>query len=175
MLIAGAGGFAKEVLETFMELKTTDRIVFYDDFNLDAPDLLFNKFTVLRSKNDVIDFFNKGNRQFVLGIGNSINREKLTKLFSSSVTIGIGCIVYFNAIICHDCEIGDYVEISPNATVLGKCKIGSFTQIGSNATILPGIEIGENVIIGAGAIVTKNVSNNCVVIGNPGEVINLNK
>ncbi len=40
-------------------------------------------------------------------------------------------------------------------------------SIGSNATILCGITIGEGALIGAGAVVTKDVPDNCVVVGNP--------
>lgn len=50
--------------------------------------------------------------------------------------------------------------------------IGKRVSIGSGATILCGIKIGENAIIGAGAVVTKDVPNECVVVGNPAQVIN---
>lgn len=33
------------------------------------------------------------------------------------------------------------------------------------------IEIGNNVIIGAGAVVSKNVPDNCTVVGNPAYII----
>jgi acetyltransferase-like isoleucine patch superfamily enzyme len=41
--------------------------------------------------------------------------------------------------------------------------------IGSNATLFP-VVIGENVIVGAGSVVTKDVPDNCKVVGNPAEV-----
>lgn len=49
--------------------------------------------------------------------------------------------------------------------------IGENCWIGGNAIILPGITIGNNVVVGAGAVVTKNVSDNCVVVGNPARVV----
>ena len=42
--------------------------------------------------------------------------------------------------------------------------------IGSNATLMP-VTIGENSIVGAGAVVTKDVPDNCVVVGNPAKII----
>lgn len=41
MLIVGAKGFAKEVLEVVYQLNQLDNLVFYDDVNTDAPDKLF--------------------------------------------------------------------------------------------------------------------------------------
>ena len=43
--------------------------------------------------------------------------------------------------------------------------------IGANATILPGVRIGRNALVGAGSVVTKDVKSECVVVGNPAEVI----
>jgi acetyltransferase-like isoleucine patch superfamily enzyme len=43
--------------------------------------------------------------------------------------------------------------------------------IGSNATLLPNICIGNNVTIGAGSVVTKNIPDNCLVMGIPAKVI----
>lgn len=45
--------------------------------------------------------------------------------------------------------------------------------IGSNATLLP-IIIGENALVGAGAVVTKDVPDNCIVVGNPARIIKRN-
>ncbi|MCF7861329.1 acetyltransferase [Candidatus Woesearchaeota archaeon] len=44
-------------------------------------------------------------------------------------------------------------------------------KIGARCTILPGVEIGENSLIAAGSLVTKNVPQNCVVMGSPAKVV----
>ena len=43
--------------------------------------------------------------------------------------------------------------------------------IGTNTTILPNVRIGSNVIIGANSLITKDVPDNCVVVGTPAKVI----
>ena len=43
--------------------------------------------------------------------------------------------------------------------------------IGTGAIISMGVEIGENAIVGAGAVVTKNVTDNCTVVGIPAKPI----
>lgn len=207
MLIIGAGGFAKEVLEICRQLQNAGDIVFFDDVNIKDNDVLYNQFPIFRTHREVIDFFKKNGNHFTIGIGNPILRYKVCKKFedwggdllsvvspfarvghfdckigigcnilsnsniSNSVLLGKGCIVYYNVVITHDCEVGDFVELSPGATLLGRSRIGDFTQIGANATVLPDIEIGRNVMIGAGAVVTKNIPDNCIAAGIPAKII----
>jgi acetyltransferase-like isoleucine patch superfamily enzyme len=71
----------------------------------------------------------------------------------------------------HDCIIGEFVEMSPGAHVSGNCRIGSYSILGTNATVLPNVNIGTNVIVGAGSVVTKDVPDNCVIVGSPAKII----
>lgn len=49
--------------------------------------------------------------------------------------------------------------------------IGNNCIIGVNSIILPGIKIGNHVVVGAGAVVTKDIPDNCIVVGNPAKII----
>lgn len=207
MLIVGAKGFAKEVLEIINQTNQLENLVFFDDVNDDIKGDLYEIFPILKTTNEVTDYFNRIDNRFTIGIGNPVLRKKLFDKFTSlggvftstisplanvgsfdvhighgtnilpgviisnSSKIGMGCIVYYNSIITHDCEIGDFVEISPSVTLLGRSKVGSYSQIGSNATILPDKIIGKNVIIGAGSVVTKDIPDNCVAVGTPAKII----
>ena len=95
----------------------------------------------------------------------------VNSVFSNSVILGKGCIVYYNVLITHDCIVGDFVFLFPVVTLLGHVQVGAFTQIGANATILPKVKIGKNVIVGAGSIVTKDVPDNCLVFGSPARIV----
>ena len=49
--------------------------------------------------------------------------------------------------------------------------IGDNVIVYAGAKIIGGITIGDNCIIGAGAVVTKDIPNNCTVVGNPARII----
>lgn len=207
MLIVGAKGFAKEVLEILHQMNQIENLFFFDDVNNEIKGSLYGEFPILKVETEVLDYFGKIDNRFTLGIGNPVLRKRLCDKFTSlggvftstvsplanigsygvqigdgtnmlsgvivsnSSILGSGCIVYYNTIITHDCNIGDFVEISPSVNLLGRCKIGSFSQIGSNATILPDRIIGKNVVIGAGSVVTQDLPDNCVAVGNPARII----
>lgn len=207
MLIIGAKGFAKEVLEVVHQLNQLDNLVFYDDVNNNIPEKLFNQFPILKNIEQAKIYFKTIDNRFTIGIGNPVLRKKLydkfsaiggiftstisplasigtydvkigegcnilsDAIFSNSSRIGIGCLIYYNTVITHDCIIGNFVEMAPSVTVLGRCFIGDYSQIGANVTILPDVKIGKNVIVGAGSVVTKNVPDNCVLVGTPAKII----
>ncbi len=78
--------------------------------------------------------------------------------------------------------IGKNCNISPGVTVgqanRGKNKgyptIGDNVYIGPGAKIVGKVKIGNNVAIGANCVVTRDVPDNAVVVGVPGEVISYN-
>ena len=51
---------------------------------------------------------------------------------------------------------------------------GNNVSIMANAVVFGNIKIGNNVVIGAGSIVTKDVPDNCTVVGNPARIIRRN-
>jgi len=52
--------------------------------------------------------------------------------------------------------------------------IGSNVDIGVNVTIIGNISIGDNVTIGAGSVITKDIPDNCNVVGNPAYIVRRN-
>jgi sugar O-acyltransferase (sialic acid O-acetyltransferase NeuD family) len=86
-------------------------------------------------------------------------------------TVGRCVTIYPGTYVGHDCEIKDNVEISPRACLAGSVIVHSDTFIGMNATILPHVRVGRNAVVGAGAVVTKDVSDDCVVAGNPARLL----
>lgn len=89
----------------------------------------------------------------------------------SNVELGNFCIINNNAIVHHDCKLGDYVTVSPSATICGNVYIGDLCFIGANAVIKEKIMICDNVTIGAGAVVVKDITEPGVYVGNPARKI----
>jgi acetyltransferase-like isoleucine patch superfamily enzyme len=53
----------------------------------------------------------------------------------------------------------------------GDIIIGDDVWLGFGVIVLNGVHIGNGAIVGAGSVVTKNISENCIAIGNPARVI----
>lgn len=49
--------------------------------------------------------------------------------------------------------------------------LGDNVDVGANVVVIGGVRIGNNVKIGAGAVVTKDIPDNCTVVGNPARII----
>ena len=81
--------------------------------------------------------------------------------------VGKGCIINTSAVIEHECQLSDYVHISPKAALAGGVSIGRCSWVGMGATIIQNIEIEQEVVVGAGALVIKNITNSLVVGGVP--------
>lgn len=207
MIIIGAQGFAKEVLEVVNQLNIIEKLAFYDDVNKDLRGNLYNKFPILKTTDEVLNYFETIDNRFTIGIGNPVLRKNIHDKFvalggvftstisplanignfgnlidvgcnimtgtiiTSDVVIKKGCLINLNCTIGHDSVLGEFVETSPGAAVSGNCTLGDYSVLGTNSTILPKINIGKNVIVGAGAVVTKDIPDNCVVVGAPAKII----
>lgn len=73
--------------------------------------------------------------------------------------IGDGTVLMSN--VCIGTTFGDIKEHNHKYA-----KIGKNCVLGANSCIIGGITIGDNVIIGAGSVITKDIPDNCVVVGN---------
>jgi sugar O-acyltransferase (sialic acid O-acetyltransferase NeuD family) len=171
MLIFGAKGFAKEVLEIIHQNGNLESLVFYDDVNSDIGTNLYNKFPILKFKEDVKYYFENVDRSFTIGIGNPKLREKLYNEFkaiggkyvstisknavigSYSTNIGIGCNIMQNVVITNDVSIGIGVVVNQISSIGHDVTIDDFCEICPNVSISGNCKLGKRVFIGTGAII----------------------
>ena len=96
--------------------------------------------------------------------------------------IGSKSMIDMNAVIGSNSIIGNNVHIGAGAVISGVLEppssnptiISDGAFIGANAVVLEGIKVGKNSIVGAGAVVTKDVEEDCIVIGVPARVVGKN-
>jgi sugar O-acyltransferase (sialic acid O-acetyltransferase NeuD family) len=189
MLIIGAKGFAKEVLEVLYKKNDKEKIAFYDDVSLDIKDNLYHKFPVLKNEELVKDFFKNVSNKFTLGIGNPTLRKKLAEKFfnlggefSSTICInshighfgnkiGMGCNIMTGTIITNDVIIGNGVLINLNCTIGHDCVIGDFVEISPSVSVSGNCTIGAFTTIGTNATILPKVTIGKNVIVAAGAVV----
>ncbi|MEJ8598866.1 acetyltransferase [Riemerella anatipestifer] len=174
MLIVGAKGLAKEVLEIFHQKKAIDNLYFYDDVSVDVPDLIYGKFKVLRSLEEAEELF-KTDTSFTIGVGNPILRKKMYEKFSSKGgkcsmvlsrnseigsygnVIEEGVIIASGTIITNDITIKKGTLINLGCTIGHDTIIGEFVEVCPNVSISGRCQIGDGVFIGTGATILPDV------------------
>ncbi|MFA7447402.1 MAG: acetyltransferase [Weeksellaceae bacterium] len=175
MLIIGAKGFAKEVLEILHQNKETENLCFYDDVNSDNPEKLYNLFPILENMEEAKEYFNTVSRFFILGIGNPKYRKMLYDKFveiggepysiiSKNAEIGSfennideGVIITSGVVITNSITIKKGTLINLSSTIGHDSLIGEFVEICPNVSVSGHCEIGDGVFIGTGAIVLPGV------------------
>ncbi len=183
MLIIGAKGFAKEVLQILHQNGELDQLAFYDDITPDIGDKLLNQFKVLKSIDEAEHFFNAVDKRFTIGIGNPFLRYKMYQKFierggvftstiskgaeigSYEISIGRGSNILSGVKISNNSKIGLGCMIYYNSIITHEVEIGKFVEISPGATLLGRCKIGDFTHIGSGAIILPDViiGNNVVI------------
>jgi sugar O-acyltransferase (sialic acid O-acetyltransferase NeuD family) len=190
MLIAGAGGFAKQILPVIERLGLINDVVFYDDVSDDKTSLIARNFRIIRSEEEVNKYFSLGDLRFINAVGGPMNRctihskllsygaepfsliDPTSSISSHEVTIENGCCILQNVIIEPSSTIGLGCLINLNSLITHDVTIGEFTEISPGVTLLGASKIGKSVFIGSGAIILPKIEigDNCVI--GAGAVVN---
>ena len=184
MIIIGAKGFAKEILELVAsELKRED-IVFFDNVTKPCPDKVFNKYPILQAENEVKDYLKSSDdKDAVLGVGKPSVRKILFELFSSynanfktiiaeatsigsfDINIGEGTSIMQGVRVTNSINIGKGCLINLNTTIGHDTTIGDFVEISPNVNISGRCTIGDLTSIGTNAIIIPDITigRNCII------------
>lgn len=87
--------------------------------------------------------------------------------------IGRHTIINTNAVVEHDCFIGDFVHIAPGSVLCGAVRVESDTLIGAASVVIPGKIIGRGVVVGAASVVIKNIESYKKYAGNPAKELSV--
>jgi sugar O-acyltransferase (sialic acid O-acetyltransferase NeuD family) len=182
MLIIGAKGFAKEVLEIFHQQNNLENIFFFDDVTENSENKLY-QFPILNNVAQVTELFKKDKR-FTIGTGNPSIRKMLYDkfilldgVFVSSISplavignfgniIEEGCNIMTGTIITNDIVIGKGCLINLNCTIGHDSVIGEFTELSPGVSVSGNCTIGAYCNIGTNAtILPKVVLGKNVIVG----------
>src|SRR4030095_2244616 len=80
MLVVGAGGFAKQLIEVFNQLNQLKEIVLFDNYTYPLKHKLYDLIPIIHSEKEVLFKFKTDNR-FILGIGGPQRRYLMAQQF----------------------------------------------------------------------------------------------
>lgn len=182
MVVIGAKGHATEILDILEHNRLSGDLFFFDNISKDIPDLLFNKYRVVKKLDDLKNVLKSDNR-FIIGIGNPAHRYKmkdlfennggkLTSLISDKAQIGANNIILEDGLnimhyvfISSNVFIGEGSLINTRVNIHHNVSIGKYCEICPSANILGEVCIGDFSMIGAGATVLPkiNIGNNVII------------
>lgn len=194
--IYGAGNLAREIYNTILFINENQQIPKFDIRGFVVDNKFFDKqnnllmgIPIISECNFTIE--NWKNSEFIIGIGESLVREKVYKKIVSRGSMLMESVIHPNAIIMQkditfkgtfiaanttvsiDTKIGNNVIINQNCSVGHDCKIEDNCVI-SPGVILSGlVEIGCSSFVGSGAVILPKVciGDHCVIGAN----VTLNK
>lgn len=197
-VIFGVGGHALSIADLLTNMQ--DSVVFFctDRDTMPVPKG-FKQISVSELRDNPEDF------EVVIGVGETEARAKIIKLLaglechypvvihprayvSNSATIGQGTVVFSNAYLGPETQIGEFVIIntgaivehnarvsnsvilSPSVTLAGGSIVGEGTFIGMAACVSPKVQIGDECIIGANSFVNSHIPSHSKAFGTPAKV-----
>lgn len=175
MIIFGAKGFAEEVLEIVCQKNQLEYLVFYDDYNDDLREMLYEKFPILKSLETAKNYIKNIDCCFTIAIENPILRKKIydkfieiggqfnstisndSKIGTFDLQIGIGANKLSGSIFSNGTKSGKGCIVYYNLILTDDFTVGDFVEISPNVTLLGGCVIGSYSQIGLNATILPKV------------------
>ena len=189
MLVIGAKGFAKEIIEIICQCNQAEKLAFYDGVTGGVTDKLYDKFPVLKNMEEAAMYLSTVDNRFTIGIGSPFLIKKMYDQFirkggnfvstisplaivgAFDVKIGEGSNILAKAIISNGVVLGKGCIVYYNSVITHDCTIGDFVEISPAAVILGRCKIGAFVQIGANATILPDIKLGQNVIIGAGAVV----
>ncbi|TVQ45482.1 MAG: acetyltransferase [Saprospirales bacterium] len=190
MLIVGAKGHAKEILQILEKDYSIEQFVFFDGLSLEQS-MFFDRYHVLNCTKQVSEYFLK-DRRFVLAVGDPLLRARftaqftdlggeLTSVIANSSSIGInkvilceGLNVMNNVVIYNDTYIGKGTLLNTSCSIHHDAIVGDFCEISPGARVLGKAIVGSFCRLGANSVVLPDVVLGDRVVVGAGAVVTKN-
>lgn len=181
LLLIGAGGHCRSVLDCALSSKVYDDIGIINDERVTILDI-----PVVGSDGDLVPLFKKGWTDAFISvgsIGNTTTRRQLyemikrigfsvpsivdkTAAIARGTVIGEGSFVGKKAVINTGASLGCCAIINTGAIVEHDCVVGDFSHISPGAVLCGQVSVGSDTHIGAGSVIRQQISiGNNVLIG----------
>ena len=201
LIIIGAGGYAKSVLDSvdymnFRMVGFIDDIKPIGDKHQGYP-ILGNSLDCISNSYDYVYFVAIGNnkkrmdwflklKERNLSLINVIDKSALVSPYSTigegsfigklaivnhGASVGDNCVINTRALLEHGCKIGNHVNVSTNATLNGDVVCEDGSFVGSGVVCNGQVTIGSWGLVGSGAVVIKDVKPCTTVVGCPAKEI----
>ncbi len=171
LLIVGAGGHAKVLIDTLLCLYGTTLPLTIADENMSRAGGRVLGLPIMAPIAKALQ--PSGN--FHVAIGDNKTRARLSNVclaagmnyfsvvhpravVASSAFIGAGSFVAAGAILSAECTLGTGTIVNHGAVVDHDCRVGAFCHLAQNATLGGGVTVGDGVLIGPGAILVSGIS-----------------
>ncbi|RUO46613.1 acetyltransferase [Pseudidiomarina aquimaris] len=183
LILIGAGGFAREVLEWASDTNeiTANHLIthYLDDKHADLKSFGYN----LDFLGDITNFKPEKSDRFLLGVGSPEAKRNILKKFAGykaqfqtlihptavitrTSNIGVGTIVCPFSVLSANTRIGNFVTLNCYTSIGHDAVIGDFSTLSSHVDITGAVQIGESCFLGSGArVVPKKKIGNRVNIG----------
>lgn len=183
IVIVGARGFAKEVLEVISQLHWNNRIFFFDDVNTYEEKFLFKTYEIITNLEELQKRMTDKTWYFTLGLGNPYSRYKLYNKFKVNGGIFLSTISPYAIVGKYGVQIQEGVNIMSNVVITSdvvikkgalinlSCTIGHDSVIEDFVELSPNVNISGNCIIkeftqiGTNAIILPDITigRNCII------------
>ena len=176
MVVVGARGLAKELLDILSRINALEGLYFFDDVSENPPEKLFGKYPVITSFEQAKEIFLKtGDATFALGLGNPALRYRLFTAFSGlggklcsvispaaeiggfDTMIGQGCCILPGAVITTSAKLGMGCLVNPNATISHDSILGDFVEVSPGVNVTGNCLVGDFTFIGSNAVILPKI------------------
>jgi sugar O-acyltransferase (sialic acid O-acetyltransferase NeuD family) len=197
LVIVGAGGHGREVLDVVEACGTSEVVGFVDD---GSPDEALLEARGYRLLGDTSHLGTLDGTSVLFGLGDAAVRAEVAARVASplapaavhplasvgtgctigdgtvvaagarlttNVRVGANCYIGPNATIGHDAVLADFATLYPGAVVSGAVRLGRCATVGAAASVKQGVAIGRGAVVGMGAAATHDVPEGTVVAGVP--------